>query len=290
MSYQSYGKSFQIPEFLRQLVKMLKDKKYSEMIVWEAGRIIVYDPAKLAKEVLHKHYKHSNFSSFQRQLNSFGFKKVALKIDSTTSPCCFNNKNTTSDVLSVLHLKRKKGIIVSKSTSSGRIFSRGNLKATQFHIERVDQQQDGLIRNEHRLMNETFGNSRYDVIPTQSADTLIPTPSLPIIPNSSMLMDRSNTKYNSISNPQTRNNELLSITQQNFQPSSHSPQKIVNCESNMKIGSPTEKFLDILSSYVESDKKLKESDPYEPIPLDIVMSKHANEFYINLSKYIDVNK
>ena len=34
------------------------------------------DPTVLGAEVLHKYFRHSKYSSFQRQLNYFGFRKV----------------------------------------------------------------------------------------------------------------------------------------------------------------------------------------------------------------------
>ena len=282
MSFQNNSKNYQVPEFLRQLVKMLKEKKNSEMIVWEAGRIVVYDPSRLAQELLHQHYNHSNFSSFQRQLNSFGFKKVALKIDSTTSPCCFNNQNTTSDLLSLLHLKRRKGLSTPKSASLEKISYGENFKKRKYYMVTADQHRDSLIQNE-------FINRSNNTSPSNPNVSNPPSPP-PTIPKTSRRIDVHDSGCNSNLNSQTQNDERIGILGQNFQQFSDLPQNIVNGEPNLKIGSPTETFLEILSSYVECDEGLKQSDPYEPIPLEDVMSKHANEFYANLSKHIYFKK
>ena len=39
------------------------------------GKVVVHDPLRLQDEVLGRYYRHSRYSSFQRQLNYFGFKK-----------------------------------------------------------------------------------------------------------------------------------------------------------------------------------------------------------------------
>ena len=36
----------------------------------------MHDPKALGNDVLHKYFRHSKYSSFQRQLNYFGFRKV----------------------------------------------------------------------------------------------------------------------------------------------------------------------------------------------------------------------
>lgn len=93
-----------VAEFLYQLTKMLTDEN-SEIIEWVEGRIKVHHPERLESEVLHKYFRHSKFASFQRQLNYFGFRKIAGK--GKMSPCSYVNENATSDIRSLLHIKRK---------------------------------------------------------------------------------------------------------------------------------------------------------------------------------------
>jgi hypothetical protein len=93
-----------VAEFLYQLTKMLTDDN-SEIIEWVEGRIKVHHPERLEAEVLHKYFRHSKFASFQRQLNYFGFRKIAGK--GKMSPCSYVNENATSDIRSLLLIKRK---------------------------------------------------------------------------------------------------------------------------------------------------------------------------------------
>ena len=67
-----------VAEFLYQLTKMLTDDN-TEVIEWSDSRIKVHDPQRLEADILHKYFRHSKFASFQRQLNYFGFRKIAGK-------------------------------------------------------------------------------------------------------------------------------------------------------------------------------------------------------------------
>ena len=93
-----------VAEFLYQLTKMLTDDN-NEIIEWVEGRIKVHFPERLESEVLHKYFRHSKFASFQRQLNYFGFRKIAGK--GKMSPCSYVNESATADIRSLLLIKRK---------------------------------------------------------------------------------------------------------------------------------------------------------------------------------------
>lgn len=93
-----------VAEFLYQLTKMLTDDN-REVIEWNNGKIEVHNPHKLASDVLHQYFRHSKFASFQRQLNYFGFRKLAGK--GKMAPCSYVNDAATSDLRSLLLIKRK---------------------------------------------------------------------------------------------------------------------------------------------------------------------------------------
>jgi len=93
-----------VPEFLYQLIKMLTDN-HREVIEWSNGKIEVHNPHKLESDVLNKYFRHSKYASFQRQLNYFGFRKLAGK--GKMAPCSYVNELATNDLRSLLKMKRK---------------------------------------------------------------------------------------------------------------------------------------------------------------------------------------
>ncbi|KAL1881164.1 hypothetical protein VTK73DRAFT_4611 [Phialemonium thermophilum] len=65
-------------DFVRKLYKMLEDPAYSSVVRWsnEGDSFVVLENEKFTKTILPKHFKHSNFASFVRQLNKYDFHKV----------------------------------------------------------------------------------------------------------------------------------------------------------------------------------------------------------------------
>ncbi|KAF9181255.1 hypothetical protein BGZ50_005623 [Haplosporangium sp. Z 11] len=64
--------------FVHKLHNMVIDKQYQHLIAWNytGSSFIVCNIMEFSRDVLPKHFKHNNFSSFVRQLNMYGFHKV----------------------------------------------------------------------------------------------------------------------------------------------------------------------------------------------------------------------
>ncbi|KAI3471609.1 hypothetical protein Pfo_028259 [Paulownia fortunei] len=67
------------PPFLLKTYMLVEDPATDEVISWngDGTAFVVWQPAEFARDLLPTLFKHSNFSSFVRQLNTYGFRKVA---------------------------------------------------------------------------------------------------------------------------------------------------------------------------------------------------------------------
>uniref|UniRef100_A0A8C5Q7W9 HSF-type DNA-binding domain-containing protein n=1 Tax=Leptobrachium leishanense TaxID=445787 RepID=A0A8C5Q7W9_9ANUR len=67
-----------VPAFLVKLWTLVEDPSNADVIAWNwnGQNFLILDDQRFSKEILPKYFKHNNLSSFIRQLNMYGFKKV----------------------------------------------------------------------------------------------------------------------------------------------------------------------------------------------------------------------
>lgn len=64
--------------FLTKTYQLVDDRSTDDVISWnvDGSAFVVWNQAEFARDLLPKYFKHNNFSSFIRQLNTYGFRKV----------------------------------------------------------------------------------------------------------------------------------------------------------------------------------------------------------------------
>ncbi|KAI8001263.1 Heat stress transcription factor A-4a [Camellia lanceoleosa] len=67
-----------LPPFLLKTYEMVDDHCSDSVVSWSQGNksFVVWNPAEFARDLLPRFFKHNNFSSFIRQLNTYGFRKI----------------------------------------------------------------------------------------------------------------------------------------------------------------------------------------------------------------------
>ncbi|KAJ2736686.1 Heat shock transcription factor [Coemansia sp. BCRC 34962] len=178
-------RSITVTPFLNKLFSMVDDSSSDSLIRWSEGgnSFIVLRHEEFAKEVLPRFFKHSNFSSFVRQLNMYDFHKVphlqqgGLIADGPEAESWeFSNKNFQRGQPDLLHfIRRKKGTRDSTPQDQDVAGGAADEEAlNDYDLDDDDESGDGVTRAVANAREKSSSNRAGVQRPTGSAQTGIP--------------------------------------------------------------------------------------------------------------------
>lgn len=146
------------PAFLFKLWKALEATEYSQYISWSnnGNSFIIHDQNQFSRVVLPNFFKHSHFTSFVRQLNMYGFRKLTNTV--------YSSATSGQESMEFHHPQFIKGhpnmleFVKRKSPSSFRIGSR-TIRTTDLEklitdFEHIKFEHEKVLRETNDLRNE----------------------------------------------------------------------------------------------------------------------------------------
>ncbi|RMY55197.1 hypothetical protein D0863_13390 [Hortaea werneckii] len=160
-------------DFVRKLYKMLENPQDESVVRWgnEGDSFVVLENEKFTKHILPKHFKHSNFASFVRQLNKYDFHKVRHNNEeggqSPYGPGAWefkhpdfkmNNKDALDNIRRKAPAPRKPNPIADELIPTQQMdLVNTQLMATQQQLQQLQERYNELSMHHSMLLQELIG-------------------------------------------------------------------------------------------------------------------------------------
>ncbi|KAF2724184.1 response regulator receiver SKN7p [Polychaeton citri CBS 116435] len=160
-------------DFVRKLYKMLESPQDESVVRWgdQGDSFVVLENEKFTKHILPKHFKHSNFASFVRQLNKYDFHKVRHNNEEGgTSPYGAgawefkhpdfkaNNKDALDNIRRKAPAPRKPNAMADEFLPSQQMdLVNTQLVATQQQLQQLQERYNELNMHHSMLLQELIG-------------------------------------------------------------------------------------------------------------------------------------
>ncbi|KAK4481155.1 hypothetical protein RD792_012035 [Penstemon davidsonii] len=140
-----------IPPFLSKTFDLVDDPSLDHIISWgpNGDSFVVWDPVEFARMILPKNFKHNNFASFVRQLNTYGFRKI------DTDKWEFANEGFIrgrKDMLKNVH--RRKSHHSQQMGSSSVSSNEANKALMEDEIQRLRKERGSMMKEVSELQHQ----------------------------------------------------------------------------------------------------------------------------------------
>ncbi|KAF3579950.1 hypothetical protein DY000_02032949 [Brassica cretica] len=152
------------PPFLIKTFEIVEDPNTDHIVSWNRGgtSFVVWDLHSFSTFLLPRHFKHSNFSSFIRQLNTYGFRKIESDrwefandgfllgqrqlLKSIKRRASFGSSPSTHDPCT--ELRREKQLLMMEL-----VCLRQQQQTTRSYIKAMEQRIEGAERKQRQMMS-----------------------------------------------------------------------------------------------------------------------------------------
>lgn len=157
-------------EFVRKLFRMLEDPTHQDVARWgkDGDSFVVVEGEKFTRSILPKHFKHSNMSSFIRQLNKYDFHKVKPSADGESASPNGNvlefkhpyfrvdSKDDLDNIRRKAPATRKPQVAEDFTTSQHVSVVSEQLTATQQQVQQLQELFADISQTNRLLVNEVL--------------------------------------------------------------------------------------------------------------------------------------
>ncbi|XP_006350178.1 heat stress transcription factor B-3 [Solanum tuberosum] len=143
--------------FLLKTYMLVEDPATDDVVSWnsDGSAFVVWQPAEFARDLLPTLFKHSNFSSFVRQLNTYGFRKI------TTSRWEFSNDKFKKGEKNLLReIRRRKAWTNRQQPNNGGQSQDANSNNKKDNITEEDQRSSSSTSSSSEYINLVDENKR----------------------------------------------------------------------------------------------------------------------------------